>query len=125
MEEDFNIPCAERKVQLERLQNAIGDVPIYFWAACQICDIKSLEGLADLACFNAAAGRLIAGQTQSMLQYCKHESLGYKGERGWTLTMTTVLYVMLTFHRDSNKLEGENGSKDRFAAYGTCKVKIL
>lgn len=71
VEEDFNVPSAARKVQLERLQSLIGDVPVFFWAACHVCDLKSLQGLADLASLNAPAARLLAGQTQSMLLYCK------------------------------------------------------
>ncbi|KAK9364484.1 hypothetical protein V1509DRAFT_636229 [Lipomyces kononenkoae] len=41
--EDFNIPSAERVAQLKLLQEAIGDVPPYFWAACQVCHVEALE----------------------------------------------------------------------------------
>jgi hypothetical protein len=47
--EDFNIPSAERVALLERLQGAIGGAPPHFWAACQICDLKALETLIDVA----------------------------------------------------------------------------
>ena len=71
MMEDYNVPSVAREALLQTLQNAVGDVPLHFWAACQLCDLKSLEGLTELASLNPAAARLIAGQTQTMLSYCK------------------------------------------------------
>jgi hypothetical protein len=45
--EDFNIPSVERVALLERLQEAMGNAPPSFWAACQICDLKALEKLIE------------------------------------------------------------------------------
>lgn len=36
---------------------AIGDTPVHLWAACQICDMKSLDGLAGFASLNAPEAR--------------------------------------------------------------------
>jgi hypothetical protein len=69
--EDFNIPSVERVTLLERLQEAMGNVPPSFWAACQICDLKALEKLIEHARNFPGAARLIAGQTHTMLLHCK------------------------------------------------------
>jgi HNH endonuclease len=73
--EDFNIPCPERIALLERLQDAMGGAPPYFWAACQVCDLKALGRLVEHARIYPAAARIIAGQCRSMSQYCKQDSL--------------------------------------------------
>ena len=69
--EDFNIPSAERVALLERLQEAIGGAPPYFWAACQVCDVTALKTLVEVARINPAIVRVLAGQTRTMAQYCK------------------------------------------------------
>jgi hypothetical protein len=69
--EDFNIPSVERVTLLERLQEAMGNAPPSFWAACQICDLKALEKLIELARISPGAVRIIAGQTHTMLLHCK------------------------------------------------------
>jgi hypothetical protein len=70
--EDFNLPTDERKTLLDRLQEAMGgDVPIYFWAACQICDIQSVEKLIQVACISPPMAFMIAAQTRTMVNYCK------------------------------------------------------
>jgi len=69
--EDFNIPSAERVALLERLQEAIDGVTPYFWAACQICDLKALESLVEVACISPAIVRILAGQTHTMVLHCK------------------------------------------------------
>ena len=53
-----------KKVYKPLFPVAIGEVPKYFWAACQICDRKPPEGLADLACLSAPVACVLAGQTQ-------------------------------------------------------------
>ncbi|KAF7880447.1 uncharacterized protein EAF02_007293 [Botrytis sinoallii] len=47
--EDFNIPSNERIVVLKALQEEIGNVPPYFWAFCQVCDLQALQKLTDIA----------------------------------------------------------------------------
>ncbi len=69
--EDYNIPSAERVALLQRLQEAVGDVPPYFWAACQICDLKTLEKLAECARILPGLVVLVAGQTRTMVLHCK------------------------------------------------------
>jgi hypothetical protein len=69
--EDFNIPSAERVALLKRLEEAMGDVPPYFWAACQICDLKALENLVEVARINPAVARIVAGCTVKMILHCK------------------------------------------------------
>jgi hypothetical protein len=69
--EDFNIPGAERVALLERLQEAMGDGPPYFWAACQICDLKALEKLVEHARIYPEMARIFAGQTYKMIIHCK------------------------------------------------------
>ncbi len=69
--EDFNIPSEERIALLGYLQEAIGGAPPHFWAACQICDLKSLERLVE--CGREYPEILIASaqQTYTMAYYCK------------------------------------------------------
>ena len=69
--EDFNIPSAERVALLERLQKAIGDVPPSFWAACQVCDLKALENMVEIAFINPAIIRISAANTATMVLHCK------------------------------------------------------
>jgi hypothetical protein len=69
--EDFNIPSAERVALLERLQEVIGGAPKYYWAACQVCDLKTLEELVEHACKYPTQARLIAGQICAMVLHCK------------------------------------------------------
>jgi hypothetical protein len=69
--EDFNIPSTERVALLERLQEAMGGAPPYFWAACQVCDLKALESLVEHACINPAVARIVAESTLKMILHCK------------------------------------------------------
>ena len=69
--EDFNEPTAERVALLEQLQEAMGGAPPYFWAACQICDLKALEELVELARRFPAAARIAATQTRTMIMHCE------------------------------------------------------
>jgi hypothetical protein len=69
--EDFNIPSAERVALLERLQEAMGGAPPYFWAACQICDLKALEDLVELARIYPVHAFLVAAGTVKMVLHCK------------------------------------------------------
>jgi len=69
--EDFNIPSAERVALLERLQEAMGNVPPHFWAACQICDLKALEKMTEHARIYPLWACVAAGQTRTMVLHCK------------------------------------------------------
>ena len=69
--EDFNVPTAERVALLERLQGAMGGAPPHFWAACQICDLKALEKLAEGACINPELYRGLATITFRMALHCE------------------------------------------------------
>jgi hypothetical protein len=69
--EDFNIPSAERVALLKRLEKAIGDVPPYFWAACQVCDLKALEKWVEVARISPTIVRVATLQSRTMAQYCK------------------------------------------------------
>jgi hypothetical protein len=77
-EEDYNLPSEERRALLQRFQEALGDVPPHFWAACQLCDMKSLEALVKSAeCCPDLLG-LVIGQTgKEMIAYCKLDNLGF------------------------------------------------
>ncbi|KAH6674439.1 hypothetical protein B0J14DRAFT_700116 [Halenospora varia] len=74
--EDFNLPSLERIALLERLQETIGDVPPYFWAACQVCDLKALEKLVEVACISPAIVHALAGQTYTMIYYWTQSTKG-------------------------------------------------
>jgi heme exporter protein D len=69
--EDFNVPTAERVAVLEQLQEAMGGAPPYFWAACQICDLKALEALVESARRHPALVRVSATQTRRMILHCE------------------------------------------------------
>jgi hypothetical protein len=69
--EDFNIPSQERIALLERLQEAIGDVPPYFWAACQVCDLQALGKLVEVAHISPAIVCVLAGQTYTTVLHCQ------------------------------------------------------
>jgi hypothetical protein len=69
--EDFNVPTAERVDLLKQLQEAMGGAPPYFWAACQICDIKALEDLVELARRFPEAARIVASQARTMILHCE------------------------------------------------------
>ena len=69
--EDFNIPSTERVALLKRLQEAMGGAPPYFWAACQVCDLKSLEDLVETARKKPAMARCFAAHTLKMILHYK------------------------------------------------------
>ena len=71
--EDPNAPSVERIALLERLQNNMGGegVPPYFWAACQICDLASLEKWVEIARISPEVVWIFAKQTPTMGRYCK------------------------------------------------------
>ncbi|PSS08595.1 hypothetical protein M430DRAFT_187230 [Amorphotheca resinae ATCC 22711] len=75
-EEDYNLPSEERRALLQRFQEALGDVPPHFWAACQLCDMKSLEALVKSAeCCPDLLG-LVIGQTgKEMIAYWNQSAL--------------------------------------------------
>jgi hypothetical protein len=69
--EDVNVPTAERIALLERLQEAMGGAPPHFWAACQICDLKALEKLAECARIYPEIFRNFATITVQMVLHCE------------------------------------------------------
>jgi hypothetical protein len=69
--EDFNLPSTERTILLKSLQETIGDVPPYFWAICQVCDLQALEKLIEIARISPAIVRIFATQAYTMVLYCK------------------------------------------------------
>ena len=71
-DEDYNLPSEERLSLLQRLQDAFGDGPPHFWAACHLCDTKMLLVLVQVAQISPEAIRVIAGQTRAMVRCCKY-----------------------------------------------------
>jgi hypothetical protein len=69
--EDFNIPSEERVALLKRLQDAIGDVPPHFWAACQVCHVEALERWVEIARISPNVVYICAGQIHTITKYCK------------------------------------------------------
>jgi hypothetical protein len=69
--EDFNIPSKEREALLTRLQDAIGDVPPHFWAACQVCHIEAVEKFVKVAHISPVIVRAFAERSHIIAQYCK------------------------------------------------------
>lgn len=51
--EEFNQPSEERVQLLQQLQSELGDVPKYYWAACQVCDIEQLKILVQISQLNS------------------------------------------------------------------------
>ncbi|KAF7946224.1 hypothetical protein EAE96_009226 [Botrytis aclada] len=74
--EDFNIPSNERIVLLKALQEEIGDVPLYFWAFCQVCDLQALPKLIDVARISPAIVRILATQAFTAILYWTQSSQG-------------------------------------------------
>ncbi|TVY44304.1 hypothetical protein LOCC1_G005056 [Lachnellula occidentalis] len=66
-DEDYNLSSDERLGLLQRLQDAFGDGPPHFWAACHLCDTEMLLVLVQIAQINPGTIRVIAGQTRSMV----------------------------------------------------------
>ncbi|TVY17235.1 hypothetical protein LARI1_G005530 [Lachnellula arida] len=66
-EEDYNLPSEERLGLLQRLQDACGDGPPHFWAACHLCDTKKLLVLVQIAEMSPETIHVIAGQTRNMI----------------------------------------------------------
>jgi hypothetical protein len=75
--EDYNLPSGERLGLLQRLQDAFGDAPPHFWAACYLCNIKELVVLVQIAEINPKAIRVLARQTRIMVACCKLNSLRF------------------------------------------------
>lgn len=69
--EDFNLPSTERTILLKSFQEAIGDVPPYFWAISQVCDLKALEKLIEIARISPATVRILATQAYTIVLYCR------------------------------------------------------
>jgi hypothetical protein len=68
--EDFNIPSEERVALLERLQGVVGNVPLHFWAACQVCHVEALQRWVEIARISPDVVRICAGQS-TIAKYCK------------------------------------------------------
>lgn len=71
---DFNLPTEERLALLKDLQAEIGDVPLHFWAACQLCDLQSLTQLVQVARISPAVIRVIAAYTIDMVKDCMYDN---------------------------------------------------
>jgi hypothetical protein len=76
-DEDYNQPSQERQEVLQRLQNAIGDVPVCFWAVCHVCDLGQLTHLATIADMAPNLIRMLAGGTRAMVAKCKLNYVPY------------------------------------------------
>ncbi|KAE8446027.1 hypothetical protein EG329_012666 [Mollisiaceae sp. DMI_Dod_QoI] len=75
--EDFNQPSPERIGLLNSLHQAIGDVPRYFWALCQVCDLQALENLIEHARISPGAVRIIAAHaTDTIVRYWTQSNQG-------------------------------------------------
>jgi hypothetical protein len=70
--EDFNLPSPKRVELLNELQTAIGPMPKYFWAACQVCELSKLQEWIDIASISPSVVRLCAERTRPMVRYCKY-----------------------------------------------------
>jgi hypothetical protein len=66
-DEDYNEPSQERVELLQRLQNAIGAVPVCFWATCHVCDLGELAKLANIAEMKPSIIRMLARDTFSIM----------------------------------------------------------
>jgi hypothetical protein len=75
-DEDYNQPSQERQEVLQRLQNAIGDVPACFWAACHVCDLGELTKLASIVKIKPSVIRMLARDTLVMVAKCELLLLG-------------------------------------------------
>jgi hypothetical protein len=69
--EEFNLPSEARLKLLTSLQEMVGDVPPFFWAACQVCDVEALKKLIEHARISSGSVRILASQTRGMSQYGK------------------------------------------------------
>jgi hypothetical protein len=70
-DQDYNLPGEEHRGILRRLQENVGNVPVHFWAQCQLCDIKCLEALVTVSDTNPDMVQLIARQAKIMMACCK------------------------------------------------------
>ncbi|TGO21091.1 hypothetical protein BPAE_0242g00070 [Botrytis paeoniae] len=80
--EDFNIPSSERIILLKAFQEEIGDVPPYFWAFCQVCDLQALQKLIDIARTSPVIVRICATQVFTTVLYWT------QGNQGTSLVST-------------------------------------
>jgi hypothetical protein len=74
--EDYNEPSQERQEVLQHLQNAIGDVPVCFWAACHVCDLGELSKLASIAKIKPSVIHTLDRSTLAMVAKCESLLLG-------------------------------------------------
>lgn len=70
--EGLNVPpTPERLDRLQRLENLIGLVPIYFWAAAHICDMGKLDLFIQIAELSPHILRDATEATKQMISSCK------------------------------------------------------
>ncbi|KAF7914502.1 uncharacterized protein EAF01_000908 [Botrytis porri] len=74
--EDFNIPSNERITLLKAFQEEVGDVPPYFWAFCQVCDLQALQKLIDIARISPVMVRIFAAQAFTTVLYWTQSNQG-------------------------------------------------
>ncbi len=70
-DEDYNEPSVERQEILNRLHEALGEVPKHFWAACHVCDVQRLCQLAEVAVTFPSLVRTMASRTTEMIDQCE------------------------------------------------------
>lgn len=69
--EDFNQPSEERLQLLKQLQSELGDVPKYYWAACQVCDIEKLKIHVQISQLSSDVLLAAARCTRDMMTTCE------------------------------------------------------
>ncbi|KAG4439054.1 hypothetical protein IFR05_005445 [Cadophora sp. M221] len=75
--EDFNLPSRERTDLLKRLQDAISNnVPPYFWAMCQVCDLEALERFVAIAQISPPMVRSFTAQAYTMVLHWTQSTQG-------------------------------------------------
>ena len=75
-DETYNIRSEERTALLQQLQDLIGDVPLHFWAACQVCDVSQINILINLAKVSPEAVLLLSTSVHKIISTCKLDSVG-------------------------------------------------
>ncbi|TAQ84942.1 hypothetical protein B7494_g6737 [Chlorociboria aeruginascens] len=67
--EDFNLPSEERVILLRQFRTKIEKVPPHFWAACQLCDLASLEKLVKCSHDYPQVLFAFVEQTETVIQH--------------------------------------------------------
>ncbi|KAK9237011.1 hypothetical protein V1525DRAFT_426658 [Lipomyces kononenkoae] len=113
---DFNIPSAERVAQLKLLQEAIGDVPSYFWAACQVCHVEALKKLVKVASISPAIVRVFAARSRTMVRYCLETKNSMRSNLDSSSPITTpAAKKQKTLHSPGSDASSSTLSRNRLA----------